>query len=290
MNVIANSYTVPSVLGDIIPYTPNFQATNTQKFGQIFAAELGNIGGSVTTDSVISELESLGVSVTVRAVANNNKAVNRHVETVGGGWNSVTIAPNILERMLNDADVRQKYIDKVREWQDVKIPDILSKPSLHGGRPTSMTMIIHEDGTVTYVLAGRSNNEIEKNGDSDEKEQIYLETSNYAYRLEEQTDNNVYVSAINENVSFDDNKEHFIAPYVAGLVMQSEAVRINRPQAFPTNVNATSEFGVLETRAITPTTTDISVQLSEENHKLPYKFANIMLSDSITRLYQRSLK
>ncbi|MCL1996536.1 MAG: DUF6033 family protein [Defluviitaleaceae bacterium] len=289
---LANSYATPGLVGDVTPYTPTFQVTDTQNFGQIFATELSNMqahtGQPVTVDSIISELESLGASITVRAVPNNSEAAISNAEIVAGhgSWDSVTIAPNILEQMANDADARQKYTDKVRWFLEYKVPATLAHRPLSGGRLTGISMTIHEDGTVTYVVFGKAPHEI----DGYDGEERYFEPPNSAYvsQRERTTDNYTQISA---NL---DNQNHFAASHVAGLAMQLEIAKLSRYHTLPLSTKTMPEDVVLENSPITadiPVMADTPVQLSYESHKLPHnKIANAMLSDTVARMYQRSIK
>lgn len=141
-------------------------ANSVQNFGQVLSNAMA-VEKPRTTEAVVSDLESLGVRVTVRAVPNNSEATISHAQTVGGGFNSVTIAPNIIQQMADDDGVRQKYTDKILWWQNTYLPSILSTTPIHGGRFTSMTKTIHEDGTVTYVLFGQAPHEIDGEYDND---------------------------------------------------------------------------------------------------------------------------
>ena len=40
-------------------------------------------------------------------------------------------------------------------------PDLLGRTPIHGGRVTNVTMTIHPDGTVTYVIFGQAPHEID---------------------------------------------------------------------------------------------------------------------------------
>lgn len=160
IGAIQKHYEMPNV-GQI----SNSHVSPVQGFSEVLQAATG-------VNNVISELEALGVHVTVRAVPNNHRAVVDNARTVGGDrtWNSVTIAPNIVQKMAEDDGIRQKYTDKILWWQNEYKPSILATTPIHGGRFTGMTKTIHEDGTVTYVLFGQAPHEI--NGTDDENNTV----------------------------------------------------------------------------------------------------------------------
>ena len=100
------------------------------------------------TNAVISELEALGVNVTVRAIPNNPEIMRSHANTVSS-FGNVTIAPNILEEMANDSETRQKYVSKIESWL-IRGEEHAARVSAMGGRSVHRSMVIHEDGSVTY--------------------------------------------------------------------------------------------------------------------------------------------
>ena len=100
------------------------------------------------TNAVINELQTLGVNVTVRAIPNNQEIMRSHANTVSS-FGSVTIAPNILEEMANDSETRQKYVNKIESWL-IRGEEHAARVSAMGGRSVHRSMVIHEDGSVTY--------------------------------------------------------------------------------------------------------------------------------------------
>ena len=132
-----------------------------QSFDELFRA--ATYREIATPADVKAAIKSMGLALTFRAVPNNHDAVIANARDVCGqfgGSNSLTIAPNILEKMANDSDVRNYYFDRIQQWQR-DVPDLLNRTPIHGGRVTNVTMTIHPDGTVSYVIFGQAPHEID---------------------------------------------------------------------------------------------------------------------------------
>lgn len=154
--------------------------------GQITAPPVGTARGfsdvlkaAVATNALVGELEALGVNVTVRAVPNNPEALRSHANTVSS-FGSVTIAPNILEEMANNSETRQKYVTKIENWL-MRGEEHAAKISAMGGRNVHRSMVIHEDGSVTYISMTVCDPEDE---DDDIYENIKAENANYYDKLD----------------------------------------------------------------------------------------------------------
>jgi len=119
----------------------NLSVSPAQGFNDVLKAATG-------TNAVISEIEALGVNVTVRAVPNNPETMRSHANTISS-FGNVTIAPNILEEMANDSETRQKYVTKIESWL-IRGEEHAARVSAMGGRSVHRSMVIHEDGSVTY--------------------------------------------------------------------------------------------------------------------------------------------
>ena len=192
------------------------QTGHSATFESILVVALEAAVNPVSVNCVISKIEAKGVSVTVRAVPNNREAVvanARNVSSQFGNSDSLTIAPNILERMVNDNDVRIYYFDAIRQWQkDAR--ELLNKIPIHGGRVTNVTMTIHPDGTVTYVIFGQAPHEI------DGEDEIYTQRadsySQQTYIMAE------YPATVSNKVEFD----QIIASKMGSMISSDIVVKI----------------------------------------------------------------
>lgn len=130
-------------------------AVSAGSFAQVLA-----YARNTSMDAIISEIEKLGGVVTVKAVPNNPDIV-RNLANSTGGHGNIIIAPNILEDMANDAEIRQKYLGEINNWLSRKA-DHTAMLSALGMRSVYSFMVIHEDGSITCESMSASNTEDEE--------------------------------------------------------------------------------------------------------------------------------
>lgn len=163
--------------------TPSaMQKASDGSLGHVEASSSG--AGSTSTDAVIAEMESLGVSVTVKAVPKDSEAMRRLANSAGG-HGEVYIAPNILENMANDPEIRQKYLGEISDWQNRRASHNAMLSAM-GMQSVHSSMVIHEDGSVTYNSMSASSTGDEEDDDdrtASKWADLMLSSSLKSYRL-----------------------------------------------------------------------------------------------------------
>jgi len=219
------------------------------------------------TDAVINELQTLGVNITVRAIPNSQEIMRSHANTVSS-FGSVTIAPNILEEMANDSEIRQKYVNKIESWL-IRGEEHAARVSAMGGRSVHRSMVIHEDGSVTYNSMTVCDPVDED--DDDTCEAIKTENSNFYDKLDYEGAGQHLVI---ENFPTDNNA-HFVAHQFVNLIPHDPKLsRSNRLTSDRYQVGSISSDGAS----------------SDMSDMLDSKMASSVMSDSLIRQYQQSLK
>ena len=80
-----------------------------------------------------------------------------------GNFGMTQIAPNIIDQMDKDPAMRQHISDKIRDFNR-KIPNMEREFSMMDMELTSVSLIIHEDGSATYMTWARmKTNNTERN-------------------------------------------------------------------------------------------------------------------------------
>lgn len=83
---------------------------------------------------------------------------------ITGSFGNAHIAPNIQSQMESDPVAQQHFTDKIRDFRN-NIPNMKHEFSMMGMEITSVSIIIHEDGSATYMTWARS-----KFGNAESKE------------------------------------------------------------------------------------------------------------------------
>ncbi|MCL2187557.1 MAG: DUF6033 family protein [Defluviitaleaceae bacterium] len=74
---------------------------------------------------------------------------------ITGSFGKAHVAPNIQARMEADPLVQRHFTDKIRDFRN-NIPNMKREFSMMGMEITSVSLIIHEDGSVTHMTWARS--------------------------------------------------------------------------------------------------------------------------------------
>ena len=90
-----------------------------------------------------------GVNVSVQSIGKDQKSLDRVGKSMSG--NDVIIAPNILEQMANDAEKAAYYEQKIDYFFRDVIPRETALCASKGLVFEPGGVVVHEDGTVTYI-------------------------------------------------------------------------------------------------------------------------------------------
>lgn len=151
------------------------------------------------------------VNVMIKSVDKDQKSM----DTLGAGTcgtGNIVIAPNILDKMVNDPEKAAYYEKKIQYLFD-SLPMHEAQLATGGFEIHSRGMVIHPDGTVTYYISGdltpekKAKIEAAMKAEDEEKEkrrQEYLERSQEAANKRRQisdSNNKKQISKVlNENI------------------------------------------------------------------------------------------
>lgn len=130
--------------------TPN-RAENSVIHKTGFVQNLENVQGSDTesVEEYTKYLRSKYGNVSIRSVGKDQRSLERAGKGMSG--NDVIIAPNILEEMANDTKKAAYYEEKIDYFFDVVIPRGTVQCAARGLVFEPCGVVVHEDGTVTYI-------------------------------------------------------------------------------------------------------------------------------------------
>lgn len=100
--------------------------------------------------------EKFGIRLTVESIGKDQHSLDK----IGGRMcgNDVIIAPNILNEMASDANKAAYYEQKIQNFFD-NIPRYTAECAAAGLTFEPCGVVIHEDGTTTYVCGGEDSPE-----------------------------------------------------------------------------------------------------------------------------------
>ena len=127
-------------------------ANKTQKMevGQTgFTEQLKNTAGGARVDEYLDYLKSKYGNVSIQSVGKDQASLDRVGKSMSG--NDVIIAPNILEQMANDPEKAAYYEHKIDYFFDEIIPTGTAMCAARGLDFQACGVVVHEDGTVTYI-------------------------------------------------------------------------------------------------------------------------------------------
>lgn len=158
----------------------------------------------VKSNDVINELENyFGVKIDVRTISKEKKSISSYA--VSAGASPIAIAPNIIEKMSSDMELKQRITGCIRRHID-SIPSGKRYLMARGRQLMATGTIVHEDGTVTHwTMSDESPEQKEKikkqmEAETEEKsarKKAFNEVSkDYIYKIHL---NNGYTSSIEFN-------------------------------------------------------------------------------------------
>ena len=96
-------------------------------------------------------VEKFNVRVTIEIVAKDQHSLDKIGARMSG--NDVIIAPNIFEEMLSDSSKAEYYEKKIQDFFD-STPRLTRHFAAMGLTYEPCGVVIHEDGSVTYICGG----------------------------------------------------------------------------------------------------------------------------------------
>ena len=114
-----------------------------------FTDQLKNTAGRARVDEYLDHLKSKYGNVSIQSVGKDQKSLERAGKGMSG--NDVIIAPNILEEMANDPEKAAYYEQKIDHYFEDIVPKGISMFAAQGLVFEPAGVVVHEDGTVTYI-------------------------------------------------------------------------------------------------------------------------------------------
>lgn len=100
-------------------------------------------------DAYTEYLKSKYGNVRIESVSRDQKGLDKIAKSMSG--NDVVIAPNILEQMANDSEKAAYYERKIDYFFNTVIPRETAICASKGLVFEPCGVVVHEDGTVTYI-------------------------------------------------------------------------------------------------------------------------------------------
>ncbi|MCM1499396.1 MAG: DUF6033 family protein [Clostridium sp.] len=119
--------------------------------GTSFIDQLQKTGEAADTskvDAYTEYLKSKYGKVTIQSIGKDQASLDRAGKSMSG--NDVVIAPNILEQMANDSEKAAYYEGKIDDFFNA-IPMLKASFAAQGLDYQPCGVVIHEDGSVTYI-------------------------------------------------------------------------------------------------------------------------------------------
>ena len=140
---------VNGVLAGMYQYSNKTQKTGINRTG--FTEQLqktGETSGTSTVDAYREYLWSKYGNVKIQSVGKDQQSLDRAGKSMSG--NDVVIAPNILEQMANDPEKAVYYEGKIDDFFNAT-PMLKASFATRGLDYQPCGVVIHEDGSVTYI-------------------------------------------------------------------------------------------------------------------------------------------
>ena len=130
-------------------YAGRTQKTDTN--GTRFTEQLQKTGEAANTskmDAYTEYLRSKYGNVRIQSIEKNQQSLDRAGKSMTGS--NVVIAPNILEQMANDPEKAAYYESKIDDFFN-SVPRLKASFAVQGLDYQPCGVIVHEDGSVTYI-------------------------------------------------------------------------------------------------------------------------------------------
>lgn len=144
-----NIASMAAVYSAMYQNTAKVQNTETNKTS--FSQQLQNVGsaGKTEIDAYTEYLKSKYGNVSIQSIGKDQASLDR----VGRGMSGsdVIIAPNILEQMATNSEKAAYYEEKIDYYFNTIIPRDTLACASKGLVFEPAGVVVHEDGTVTYI-------------------------------------------------------------------------------------------------------------------------------------------
>ena len=144
-----NFSNVASVMQMAYQYQKRTQKTSVN--GNSFTSSLQEVSGANVSkvEAYTEQLRAKYGNVSIRSVGKDQASL----EQVGRGMrgSDVIIAPNILEQMATDSEKAAYYESKIDDYFNKFIPEDTAMFGAKGLVYEPGGVVVHEDGTVTYI-------------------------------------------------------------------------------------------------------------------------------------------
>ena len=139
---------INGALAGVYQYANRTQKTATS--GTSFAERLQKTGGAGTSkvDDYTEYLRSKYGNVRIQSVGKDQQSLDRAGKSMSGS--DVVIAPNILEQMANNTEKAAYYEGKIDDFFNAT-PMLKASFAAQGLDYQPCGVVIHEDGSVTYI-------------------------------------------------------------------------------------------------------------------------------------------
>ena len=132
-------------------YQNTVKVKNTEANKTSFSQQLQNVGsaGKTEIDAYTDYLKSKYGNLSIQSIGKDQESLDR----VGRGMSGsdVIIAPNILEQMATNSEKATYYENKIDDYFNTIIPRDTVAFAAKGLVYEPGGVVVHEDGTVTYI-------------------------------------------------------------------------------------------------------------------------------------------
>ena len=125
---------------------------NIGNFNEVLAAKGAtgtNAVDATRTDEYLQYLKQKYGNVSIQSIGKDQASLDRVGKSMSGS--DVIIAPNIFEQMANDIEKAAYYEQKIDYYFDTVIPRGMAMCAAQGLVFQPAGVVVHEDGTVTYI-------------------------------------------------------------------------------------------------------------------------------------------
>lgn len=141
---------IDGILAGMYRYADKTQKTAANAVS--FTEQLQKAGektGASKVDAYTEYLRAKYGNVKIQSVRKDQKSLEKMGKSMSG--NDVVIAPNILEQMANDPEKAAHYENKIDYFFHTVIPRETALCAAKGLVFEPAGVVVHEDGTVTYI-------------------------------------------------------------------------------------------------------------------------------------------
>lgn len=209
----------------------------TTKTSGVFSSALENVTVDADVESYTNYLKSKYPNLSIQSIPRDQKTLEKFGKSMSG--NDVIIAPNIAEQMATDVEKAKYYEGKIDNFFENVIPQQSAWCAAQGLVFEPAGVVVHEDGTVTYICGCSDSPERKAKVEAEHKEKLEKEATLRKERYErsqKEADNRHMLEQISYlqksmeaviqdsmisagNYSFSESTNGFITVYSSGADM-----------------------------------------------------------------------